>query len=91
MPHPTGWRALATAAACATLLVGCSGPENTDPGAKSGAEGVSDVVGVYAAALADGDGPRACSLMNPPAQQELIARVGVDGTASPQCPRKRRR
>lgn len=56
------------------LLAGCSSG-NTDVGADLGEDGVRDVVQVFAKALADGDGPRACSLMSVPAQRSMIARV----------------
>lgn len=66
-------RLIVAALATGALLSGCSGG-NADVGADLGEDGVKDVVRVYSKALADGDGPRACSLMSVPAQRDLIAR-----------------
>ena len=68
------------AGALALAVSGCSQHENTDPGAAPGEAGIRDVVSVYSQALADGDGPRACSLMSATAQHSLVAR-----TASGDC------
>jgi len=63
-----------------TALAGCGGPgEDFDPGHQPGAEGISAVIRVNARALADGDGPRACSLMSRAAQEEVMQRSGVTG------------
>ncbi|WP_433825906.1 hypothetical protein ACQP2E_27830 [Actinoplanes sp. CA-015351] len=71
--------ALTATALTAGTLAGCGGDGNADVGAKPGAEGVRDVVSVYAKALADGDGQRACSLMSKPAQDALRTRTkGAD-------------
>jgi hypothetical protein len=73
-------RSIAVASlAGATILAlgGCSQHENTDPGAAPGEQGIRDVVSVYSQALADGDGPRACSLMSPTAQHSLVARTAA--------------
>ncbi len=55
-------------------LSACGGGD-PDVGADPGEDGVRDVVRVFSAALADGDGPRACSLMSVRAQQRLVARA----------------
>lgn len=60
-------------------VAGCGGDDDFEPGLKPGAEGIIAVIETYAAGLADGDGPRACSLMSKPAQQALIDRSGGDG------------
>jgi hypothetical protein len=59
-------------------LTGCGGPgEDFDPGLKPGAEGITAVIEITARAIADGDGPRACSLMARTAQEEVMQRSGV--------------
>jgi hypothetical protein len=61
-------------------LTGCGGlGEDFDPGLKPGAEGITAVIQTFARAVAEGDGPRACSLMARSAQQEVIQRSGVTG------------
>jgi hypothetical protein len=63
-----------------TALAGCGGPgEDFDPGARPGAEGITAVIEIYAKAIANGDGPRACSLVSKAVQDEVIGRSGVTG------------
>lgn len=54
------------------ILTGCNGGASSDVGAEPGDAGVQDVVPVFLEALADGDGPRACSLLTAAAQDLLI-------------------
>ena len=59
-------------------LTGCGGlGEDFDPGLEPGAEGITAVIEITAGAIADGDGPRACSLMARTAQEEVMQRSGV--------------
>ncbi len=67
-------RSLLVVAVLPGALSACGGG-NPDVGANPGEDGVRDVVRVFAAALAEGDGPRACSLMSARAQQSLLARA----------------
>ena len=55
------------------MLTGCS--DNHDVGHLPGAEGVKEVPPVLGAAMAIGDGPRACSLMSANAQNRLVAKL----------------
>ena len=67
------WTALTLACAAA-----CGGDAlEEDVGRDAGPDGVTRVAEVYLDALGRGDGPRACSLMEPSAQQWLIARRRV--------------
>lgn len=68
---------LAVGAVAGAALGGCGATGNDDVGARPGADGVRDVVSVYATALADGDGGRACSLMSMPAQEALKRRANA--------------
>jgi hypothetical protein len=59
------------------LLAGCAGEDPYfEPGLKPGAEGITAVIEAYAAGLAAGDGPLACSMMSAAAQQALVDRSG---------------
>ena len=58
---------------------GCAQHVNRDVGAIAGEEGVVDVVEVLHNALGEGDGARACSLMDRAAQVALIDRTGGEG------------
>ncbi|MFE9957084.1 hypothetical protein [Micromonospora sp. NPDC005299] len=73
-------RVLTVRIALATLpvlaVVSCS--EGRDPGQRPGAEGVREVVPLYASALADGNGTRACALMSKAAQDALAKRAAGD-------------
>ncbi|TYP87859.1 hypothetical protein [Blastococcus xanthinilyticus] len=60
------------------LVTGCGGGFE-DVAAIPGEEGASRVAETYLAALADGDGPRACSLMDTATQQTLIGAHGGTG------------
>lgn len=60
-----------------TVTLSSCGGGGGDVGAAPGREGVEEVVPVYTAALADGDGPRACSLMTVDAQDQLVADTGT--------------
>jgi hypothetical protein len=76
MRPPTALLSLGLLAGAA--LTGCGGPgEDFDPGLKPGAEGITAVIEITARAIADGDGPRACSLMARTAQEEVVQRSGV--------------
>ncbi|RKN38676.1 hypothetical protein [Micromonospora endolithica] len=57
-------------------VVSCS--EGRDPGHRPGAEGVREIIPLYTRALADGDGPKACSLMSKAAQEALAKRAAND-------------
>jgi hypothetical protein len=61
------------------MLTGCGADEDFDPGLKPGAEGITAVIQIYSEAIAEGNGPRACSLMSRAAQDALIQRSGVTG------------
>lgn len=72
----------------ALLLAGCGGGEGEgpdsagsvqDPGRDDTVEGVVEVLAILAPALADGNGPRACSLLAAEAQRQL---ENVTGTAN---------
>ena len=65
--------------AAALGAAGCGADDDAEPGLKPGAEGITAVIEAYAAGLADGDCPRACSLMSAAAQQALIDRSGSGG------------
>lgn len=72
--------ALVLAVISALAASGCVTEDLTfEPGLKPGAEGVTAVIEVYAAGIATGDGPLACSLTSAAAQQALIDRSGSDG------------
>lgn len=61
-----------------TLVAGCGGGVE-DVSALPGKEGATRVAETYLAALADGDGPRACSLADRPMQQTLITQNAGKG------------
>lgn len=72
----------------ALLLAGCGGADGAspgspasvqDPGRDDTVEGVVEVLALLAPALADGNGPRVCSLLSPEAQRGL---ENVTGTAN---------
>lgn len=60
------------------LVAGCGGGF-VDVSALPGEEGATRVAETYLAALADGDGARACSLADRPMQQALIAQNAGKG------------
>jgi hypothetical protein len=66
--------------ASSVAVTGCRADEDLEPGLEPGAEGIKAVIQTYAKAVADGDGPRACSLMSRTAQEALIQRTGVAGS-----------
>lgn len=65
-------------AAAASVVTACSDRPNVDPGLEPGADGIRAVITIYAGAIGDGDGPRACSLLHTEAQQALQQRVGTE-------------
>lgn len=76
MPHRL--TSISASVLCMVVLVAMSGcgNEHEDVSAVPGENGAEKVITVFARALADGDGARACSLLSEQAQLELQARVG---------------
>jgi hypothetical protein len=66
---------LALAVLPALSTVACTETGSSDIGHRPGAEGVREVIPAYTRALADGDGPGACSLMSEAAQDALKERT----------------
>lgn len=69
---------LVPAVAGMVLVAGCGGGF-VDVSALPGEEGATRVAETYLAALAEGDGARACSLADRPMQQALIAQNAGNG------------
>lgn len=55
----------------AVLLSGCSSSSPDEPGLPAGPDGASAVINAWSRAMINGDGPRACSLMDKEAQAAL--------------------
>jgi len=61
----------------AVLLCACGAPNPTEPGLIQGEAGVRAVVSTFSAALVDGEGAWACSLMDAEGQRLLIGDTGA--------------